>query len=103
LRGFLACPPVWFYIMAACIGILLFLARGLDANYDLKNYHICSAMLFLRGSTRDNVLPSNIQACLNPLVLLPNYVLLSTVGFTAVWILMHSAFFATMLGLSGAY
>jgi hypothetical protein len=100
-RVFLACPPAWFYIMAACIGILLFLARGLDANYDLQNYHISSAMLFLRGSTWDNVLPSNIQTYLNPLVLLPNYVLLSTVGFTAtriVWILMHSAFFAIMLG-----
>jgi len=60
------------------IGTMLVYAvrRGQDANWDQLNYHLSSAFLLLHGTFWDSIAPSGIQTYLNPLILIPEYLVI---------------------------
>jgi hypothetical protein len=50
--------------------------KGQDANWDQLNYHLAMPFLLLHGVLWDSVAPAGIQTYLNPLILIPQYILL---------------------------
>jgi hypothetical protein len=66
--------------LAVAIGTLLVYAvqRGQDANWDQRAYHLDIPFLVLQGSFWDSIAPSGIQSYLNPLILIPQYLLIRT-------------------------
>ncbi|MFI4982924.1 MAG: glycosyltransferase 87 family protein, partial [Nevskiales bacterium] len=66
--------------LAVAIGTTLVYAfrRGQDANWDQRAYHLDIPFLLLQGSFWDSIAPSGIQSYLNPLILIPQYLLIRT-------------------------
>ncbi len=64
-------------LLAACVlgAGLASLARGQDANWDLRNYHYYNAFAFLHGRLGWDLAPAQIQTFLNPIGDLPFYAL----------------------------
>src|SRR5580698_10613356 len=64
-------------VVAAIATTLVFaFRRGQDVNWDQLNYHLVVPFLFLHGTLWDSVAPSGIQSYLNPLVLVPQYIVI---------------------------
>jgi len=64
--------------LAVAIGTMLVYAvrRGQDANWDQLNYHLSIPFLLLHGTFWDSIAPSGIQTYLNPLILVPEYLVI---------------------------
>jgi hypothetical protein len=64
-------------VVAAIATTLVFaFRRGQDVNWDQLNYHLSMPFLLLHGTLWDSVAPSGIQSYLNPLVLVPQYIVI---------------------------
>jgi hypothetical protein len=64
-------------VVAAIATTLVFaFRRGQDVNWDQLNYHLSIPFLLLQGSFWDSIAPSGIQTYLNPLVLIPQYLII---------------------------
>lgn len=64
--------------LAVAIGAMLVYAvrRGQDASWDQLNYHLSSPFLLLHGTFWASIAPSGIQTYLNPLILVPQYLVI---------------------------
>ena len=64
--------------LAVAIGTTLVFAlgRGQDANWDQLNYHFDIPFLILQGTFWEHIAPSGIQTYLNPLILIPQYIII---------------------------
>jgi hypothetical protein len=64
--------------LAVAIGTMLVYAfrRGQDASWDQLNYHLSSPFLLLHGTFWDSIAPSGVQSYLNPLILIPQYLVI---------------------------
>lgn len=71
-------PGYTIVTLALATTTTLFFAyrKGQDANWDQLNYHLAMPFLFLHGTLWDSVAPAGIQTYLNPLILIPQYILL---------------------------
>ena len=69
-------------VLAACIlaAGAASLWTGLDANWDLKNYHYYNAYAFLNGRLGWDIAPAQIQTYHNPLLDLPFYFLVNAIA-----------------------
>ena len=69
-------------VLAACIlaAGAASLLTGLDANWDLKNYHYYNAYAFLNGRLGWDIAPAQIQTYHNPLLDLPFYFLVNAIA-----------------------
>ncbi len=65
-------------LLAVAVTLFFALRSGQDANWDQLNYHLSSPFLLLHGTFWRSIAPSGLQTYLNPLVLLPQYLLLRT-------------------------
>jgi hypothetical protein len=64
-------------VVAAIITTLVFtFRRGQDVNWDQLNYHLSIPFLLLHGTFWDSIAPAGIQSYLNPLVLIPQYIVI---------------------------
>jgi hypothetical protein len=61
----------------ACVvlGVVVALAKGPDANFDLRNYHWYNAWALLTGRLHDDLLVASLQTYFNPLLDVPYYLL----------------------------
>ncbi len=70
--AFLALAPLFYGLLA--------LALGMDANWDLRNYHWYNAYAFLNGRIGIDLLPAQMPTFYNPLLDVPFYWLASTLS-----------------------
>ena len=64
-------------VVAAIATTLVFaFRRGQDVNWDQLNYHLVVPFLLLHGTFWDSIAPAGIQSYLNPLVLVPQYIVI---------------------------
>jgi hypothetical protein len=64
-------------VFAAIVATLVFaFRRGQDVNWDQLNYHLSIPFLLLHGTFWDSIAPAGIQSYLNPLVLVPQYIVI---------------------------
>ena len=64
-------------VVAAIATTLVFaFRRGQDVNWDQLNYHLGMPFLLLHGTFWASIAPSGIQTYLNPLVLVPQYLVI---------------------------
>ncbi|OGT54907.1 MAG: hypothetical protein A3E01_07840 [Gammaproteobacteria bacterium RIFCSPHIGHO2_12_FULL_63_22] len=63
----------------------LVLLRGIDANWDLRNYHLYNPHAWLTGRMLIDIAPAQLQTWHNPLLDVPLY-LLATSGLDSRWI-----------------
>ena len=63
-------------VIAVTTGFVFAFRRGQDANWDQLNYHLNMPFLLLHGTLWDSIAPSGIQTYLNPLVLVPQYLII---------------------------
>ncbi|HXH22936.1 MAG TPA: hypothetical protein VNN10_12990 [Dehalococcoidia bacterium] len=78
-------------------------AQGQDTNWDQRNYHYYGAYAFLNGLSSFNILPSQIQTFLNPLLFVPSYLLISNLSpvlASAVLASLHGLNFLLVFSLS---
>lgn len=63
---------------AASITATLWFAfrKGQDASWDQLNYHLSMPFLLMHGTLWDSIAPSGLQSFLNPLVLVPQYLVI---------------------------
>ena len=70
-----------YRIATLLIAVLLTLAyalrKGQDVNWDQRNYHIAIPFLLLHGTLWSSVAPSGIQSYFNPLILIPQYLVIA--------------------------
>lgn len=62
------------------------LLSGQDVNWDQKNYHLYSAISFLRNNYQNDILPAGIQTFGNPLTSLPAWGLLQASRIGPAWL-----------------
>jgi hypothetical protein len=64
--------------LAVALGTMLVYAvrKGQDASWDQLNYHLDIPFLLLHGTYWDSIAPSGIQTYLNPLILIPQYLVI---------------------------
>jgi hypothetical protein len=64
--------------LVVTIGTMLVYAvrRGQDASWDQLNYHLSIPFMVLHGTFWDSIAPSGIQTYLNPLILIPDYLVI---------------------------
>ena len=62
--------------LTAAVTLFFALRSGQDVNWDQLNYHLSSPFLLLHGTFWRSIAPSGLQTYLNPLVLLPQYIML---------------------------
>jgi hypothetical protein len=64
--------------LVVAIGTMLVYAlrRGQDASWDQLNYHLNIPFMVLHGTFWDSIAPSGIQTYLNPLILIPEYLVI---------------------------
>ena len=61
--------------MALLFGGLVSLARGVDTNWDLRNYHFYNAWAWLQGRMSFDIAPAQVQSYYSPLLDVPFYAL----------------------------
>lgn len=54
------------------------LLSGVDANWDLRNYHYWAVYAMLNGTTFLDIAPAQIQSWTNPIVLVPAYIMIKS-------------------------
>ncbi len=64
--------------LVVALGTMLVYAlwRGQDVNWDQRNYHLIVPFLVLHGTFWDSIAPSGVQTYFNPLVLIPEYLVI---------------------------
>ena len=67
--------PLPGLVAALLFGGIVSLARGLDASWDLRNYHFYNPWAWLNNRLYYDYAPAQIQSYLNPLPDLPYYAL----------------------------
>lgn len=75
---------LWRIALALLPGLVLVLLRGVDTNWDLRNYHLYNPHAWLTGRMLTDVAPAQLQSFHNPLLDLPMY-LLATSGLDMRW------------------
>ena len=75
---------IWRLALALLPGLLLVLLRGVDSNWDLRNYHLYNPHAWLTGRMLTDIAPAQLQTWHNPLLDLPLY-LLATSGLDMRW------------------
>jgi hypothetical protein len=77
LQGISRRSCVGAMLMASLLLTWVFALRsGQDTNWDQRNYHLAVPFLLLQGHFWENVAPAGIQTYLNPLILVPQYLLI---------------------------
>lgn len=80
--------------------LVLVLLRGVDANWDLRNYHLYNPHAWFTGRMLTDIAPAQLQTWHNPMLDVPLY-LLATSGldsrWTSVWLTLPFAFAFWML------
>ncbi len=75
---------LWRLALALLPGLVLVLLRGVDSNWDLRNYHLYNPHAWLTGRLLTDIAPAQLQTWHNPLLDLPLY-LLATSGLDMRW------------------
>ena len=90
----------WTLAMVLLPALVLVLLRGVDANWDLRNYHLYIPHAWLTGRYSIDIAPAQLQTWHNPMLDVPLY-LLATSGldtrWTSVWLTLPFAFAIWML------
>ncbi len=63
-------------LVALAVTFYYAVARGQDVNWDQLNYHLAVPALLLRGTFWTSVAPSAIQSYFNPLMMIPQYLVI---------------------------
>lgn len=91
---------LWMLSLVLIPALVLVLLRGVDANWDLRNYHLYNPHAWLTGRWAIDVAPAQLQSWHNPMLDLPLY-FLATSGldtrWTSVWLTLPFAFAIAML------
>lgn len=74
----------WRLALALVPGLVLVLLRGVDTNWDLRNYHLYNPHAWWTGRMLLDIAPAQLQTWHNPLLDLPLY-LLATSGLDMRW------------------
>jgi len=96
---------LWLFALAVALPVLAMSLLGVDANWDMRNYHLYNVHAWLASRSHD-VAPAMLQSWHNPLLDLPLY-LLFTSGLparaTSLWLTLPTmASIACLLGLRRA-
>ena len=75
---------LWMATLALLPALVLTLLRGLDTNWDLRNYHLYNPHAWLTGRMLTDVAPAQLQTWHNPMLDVPLY-LLAMSGLDARW------------------
>lgn len=75
---------IWPLSLALLPGLVLVLLRGVDNNWDMRNYHLYNPHAWLTGRMLTDIAPAQLQTFHNPLLDVPFY-LLATSGLDARW------------------
>lgn len=91
---------LWTLSLVLLPALVLVLLRGVDANWDLRNYHLYNPHAWLTGRAAIDIAPAQLQTWHNPMLDVPLY-LLATSGldtrWTSVWLTLPFAFAVWML------
>ncbi len=91
---------LWTLCLVLLPALVLVLLRGVDANWDLRNYHLYNPHAWLTGRAAIDIAPAQLQTWINPMLDVPLY-LLATSGldarWTSVWLTLPFAFAIWML------
>jgi hypothetical protein len=68
----------WPIVLAVALPALAALLRGIDSNWDLRNYHLYGPHAWLHGRAAIDIAPAQLQGFHNPLLDLPLYLLVSS-------------------------
>jgi hypothetical protein len=75
---------LWRWALALLPGLALVLLRGVDSNWDLRNYHLYNPHAWLNGRMLTDIAPAQLQTWHNPLLDTPFY-LLTVSGLDMRW------------------
>lgn len=82
---------LWLFALAVGLPVLAMLLRGIDANWDLRNYHLYNPHALLAGRMLIDVAPAQLQTFHNPLLDVPNYLLVKSglnLRWSSAWLTM---------------
>lgn len=85
---------LWRIALALLPGLALVLLRGVDANWDLRNYHLYNPHAWLTGRMLLDVAPAQLQSWHNPLLDVPLYWLATSgldMRWTSLWLTLPFA------------
>ena len=83
-RASTALDQVWAIGLAIILPLLAMSFRGVDANWDLRNYHLYDPHAWLTGRSAIDIAPAQIQGFHNPLLDVPLYLIVHS-GAAARW------------------
>jgi hypothetical protein len=85
---------LWRIALALLPGLVLVLLRGVDANWDLRNYHLYNPHAWLAGRMLTDIAPAQLQTWHNPTLDLPLYWLATSgldMRWTSLWLTLPFA------------
>lgn len=80
-------------LLAVGLPLVAMLLRGLDSNWDLRNYHLYGPHAWLHGRAAIDIAPAQVQGFHNPLLDLPLYLLVASGApprLAALWLALPS-------------
>ena len=75
---------LWMFGLAVVLPLVAMLLLGVDANWDLRNYHLYNVHAWFTGRGAMDIAPAQLQSWHNPLLDVPLY-LIVTSGLGARW------------------
>jgi hypothetical protein len=85
---------IWRVALSLLPGLALVLLRGVDGNWDLRNYHLYNPHAWLSGRMFTDIAPAQLQTWHNPLLDTPFYLLTVSgldMRFASVWLTLPFA------------
>ena len=97
------CTGAWACLLVPVTFGYISVSLGMDANYDIFNYHLYNPFAFLNGKLAIDLAPAGMQSYFNPMLDLPYYWATQhlpprLVGFTLGF--MHGLNFVLLLGIA---
>lgn len=80
----IAVSRLWIFLLAVALPVTLMLMQGVDANWDLRNYHLYDPHAWLTGRMNIDIAPAQMQSWHNPLLDVPLYLIVMS-GLNARW------------------
>jgi hypothetical protein len=81
----------WLVALGVALPLLAALLLGADASWDLRNYHLYNPHALLHGRWAIDLAPAQMQSWHNPLLDLPNYLLVRAAGsilWSKLWLVL---------------
>lgn len=97
---------LWRWALALLPGLALVLLRGVDGNWDLRNYHLYNPHAWLSGRMLTDIAPAQLQTWHNPLLDTPLYLITvsgADMRWASVWLTLPFAVaIYSLLGLQAS-